>query len=110
MIEKIILDYLNEHMDVPCFMERPPKIPKSFILLERTSGSIDNYVNYCTLAIQSYSESLFKCAQLNEQVKENMLNAITLDDVFSVKLNSDYNFTDPSTKEYRYQAVFDLVY
>ena len=25
-------------------------------------------------------------------------------------LNSDYNFTDTETKEYRYQAVFDINY
>lgn len=110
MIEKVILDYLNKTMTVPCYMERPSKPPKSYILLERTSGSIDNHINYCTLAIQSYGESLYKCAQLNEQLKQKMMNSITLDEVFSVDLNSDYNFTDPSTNEYRYQAVFDLVY
>jgi hypothetical protein len=29
-------------------------------------------------------------------------------DVLSVELNSNYNYTDTSTKEYRYQAVFDI--
>ena len=110
MIEKVLLDYLNKHMAVPCYLERPIKCPKSYVLLEKTSGSIENHIRYCTFAIQSYAETLFKCVQLNEQVIENMLNATLLDEILSVDLNSDYNFTDPSTKEYRYQAVFDLVY
>ena len=31
-------------------------------------------------------------------------------EVGSCELNSDYNYTDGTKKEYRYQAVFDLVY
>ena len=33
-----------------------------------------------------------------------------LDEVSACRLNSDYNFTDTTTKHYRYQAVFDLVF
>lgn len=29
-------------------------------------------------------------------------------EVSGVYLNADYNFTDVETKEYRYQAVFDI--
>ena len=31
-------------------------------------------------------------------------------EVASCRLNSDYNFTDTTKKQYRYQAVFDIVY
>ena len=37
-------------------------------------------------------------------------NAIALEQIVSVSLNSDYNYTDTTTKEYRYQAVFDIVH
>ena len=30
--------------------------------------------------------------------------------IFKSSLNSDYNFTDTSTKKYRYQAVYDIYY
>ena len=36
--------------------------------------------------------------------------AETVDGVYSCKLNSDYNFTNTETREYRYQAVFNLYY
>jgi len=31
-----------------------------------------------------------------------------LNEIGKVKLNSDYNFTDTVTKQYRYQAVYDI--
>ena len=39
-----------------------------------------------------------------------MDNIISLDSISKSKLNSDYNFTDTTKKQYRYQAVYDLVY
>ena len=32
------------------------------------------------------------------------------DPISRVELNSDYNFTDTSTKRYRYQAVYNFIY
>ena len=39
-----------------------------------------------------------------------MLQIIELSEITRVDLNSDYNFTDETTKQPRYQAVFDLVH
>ncbi|SDQ04437.1 hypothetical protein SAMN04487752_0319, partial [Carnobacterium viridans] len=47
-------------------------------------------------------------ALLNEELKEVVENLILLNEISGVRLNSDYNFTDTTTKEYRYQAVFDI--
>ena len=48
---------------------------------------------------------------MNEEIKAMMLDGlITLGAVAKVDLNSDYNFTDTTTKTYRYQAVFDIVH
>lgn len=63
-----------------------------------------------TFALQSYADSMYEAALLNREVIEKMKNMITLDEIFKVKLNSDYNFTDPSTKKYRYQCIFDITY
>lgn len=60
--------------------------------------------------MQSYGGSLYEAARLNHTVKTAMRDAVTLDDVISCKLNSDYNYTDEETKRYRYQAVFDIRY
>ena len=110
MIEKTIIDYLNDNLVVPAYMEMPEDKPERFVLLEKTGSSVENLIYSATFAIQSYAESLYEAAVLNEEVKKAMDNIIALDSVLSSKLNSDYNFTDTETKEYRYQAVYDLFY
>jgi hypothetical protein len=51
---------------------------------------------------------MFKAAKLNDDVVAAMYGLITVPEVTKVTLNSNYNFTDTRTKEYRYQAVFDI--
>lgn len=109
MIEKIILDYLNKVLDVPVYMERPAQKPDRYVLIEKTGGSEKSHIQTATLALQSYAESLYQAAVLNELLKGAMMESITLPQVSRAKLNSDYNYTDTTKKEYRYQAVYDLV-
>ena len=108
MIEIIIKKYLDGHLDVPSFFEYETKMPDSFILIEKTSGSERDHSKSATFAFQSYAKSLYKACELNEKLKEAVEKMINLDEIASVKLNSDYNFTDEETKQYRYQAVFDI--
>lgn len=108
-IEKTILDYLNGVLDVPCMMEIPPKkIEPPFVVIQKTGSSVDNRLYRATLAIQSYGGTRYGASTLNEQVKEAMDSAVILDRVTKSKLNSDYDYTDTSTKRYRYQAVYDI--
>lgn len=111
MIEKTILDYLSDSLDVPCYMEFPENAPDAFVLIEKTGDSIANHISSAVIAVQSYGASMFNAAVLNENVKELMLSLPDQEnDITNVSLNSDYNFTDTSTKRYRYQAVFDVVH
>ena len=77
---------------------------------EKTGSGEEEHINMATFALQSYADSMYEAALLNREVIEKMKNMITLDEIFKVKLNSDYNFTDPSTKKYRYQCIFDITY
>lgn len=110
MIEKTVLEYLNTALSVPVYMEMPEKAPERFVLVEKTGGSVENYIHSATLVIQSYAESMYEAASLNEAVKKAMDGIIVLDAVSKSQLNTDYNFTDTTKKKYRYQAVYDLVY
>jgi hypothetical protein len=53
---------------------------------------------------------------LNDEVKDALLGdslsygLVEEDDIVSVELNSDYNFTDTETSEYRYQAVYVITH
>lgn len=111
MIEKTILDYLSARLpDVPVKMEVPTNRPAVFIVIEKTGSSRVNHIDSATIAVQSYAESLYDAAALNEQVKAAMFDAITLDSISRAALNSDYNYTDTASKHYRYQAVFDVTF
>ena len=110
MIEKTVLDYLDDALQVPVYMEVPENPPKEYIVIEKTSGGVRNHIYNATLAIQSVSESLYLAAGINEQVKAAMEVIADKTEISKCDLNSDYNFTDTSTKKYRYQAVFDLVH
>lgn len=110
MIEKTVLDYLNNSLEESVFMERPEKPVYPYVLIELTGGDMENHIKSATIAIQSYAASLFEAASLNEKVLLAMENIISITDVSKCALNSYYNYTNTATKEYRYQAVFDLVY
>ena len=115
MIEKIVMDYLisanidgvggNVKVTVPV------NPPDEYIIIEKTGSNEENVIEEATMAIQSYSKkSMLRAIEINEAVKDAMRAMPWSTDVFSVKLNSDYNFTDTETKEYRYQAVYNITY
>lgn len=111
MIEKEIFDYLKSELTpTPVYMEIPSNPPTEFVLIEKTGSVRSNLLYSSTIAIQSYSSTLYKAAELNEVVKNVMFLMPDVRDVSSVDLNSDYNFTDSTTKRYRYQAVFDVAH
>lgn len=114
MIEKVVYDYLNECKIAPVKTELPESVPNpgssAFIVVEKTGGGKVNHIHTATIAVQSYAPTLYEAADLNEDVKQAMFDIVSLNEISRSSLNSDYNFTDPSTKQYRYQAVFELTY
>lgn len=109
MIEKTILDFLNDILSVPVYTEIPKDYPSFFYVIEKTGGAQDDHIYNSTITIKSYGETLYQAASLSEDLIEVMLyELIELDQIISVSLNSNYNFTDTSEKRYRYQAVFDI--
>lgn len=108
MIEIIVFNYLKNNLSVPTYVEKPTQKPQRYVVIDKIGSSKENHLLSSTIAFQSYAESKYQAAFLNEQVKEAVENMIQLDEIAGVSLNSDYNFTDTTTKEYRYQAVFDI--
>lgn len=110
IIEETIRNYLDSVLDVPVFMEYPKEPPDRFVLVEKTGGGSINHLASALFALQSYGQSLYEAAVLNSELKQVMANFPSLPQISRAALNSDYNFTDTSTKEYRYQAVYDINY
>ena len=110
MIEIDVLNYLKADKGLKVYMEIPKEKPSSFYILEKTAGGQTDKVNTSTFVVQSYAPTLYDAALMNETAKSAMSDLINLDVVSRVELNSDYNYTDPTTKQYRYQAVFVLTH
>lgn len=112
MIEETLLNYLAQELaPVPVYMETPEDIPEKYYMIEKTGSGETNFIRRATFALQSISSnSLYEAAQMNENLKAAMRGIIYGADISKAALNSDYNFTNTATKQYRYQAVYDLVY
>lgn len=108
MIELTILNHLKTKLSVPVYLEEPETKPDRYVVFEKTSSSRSNELSSATFAFQSYAESMYEAVALNELVKTAVDGLIALDEIASAKLNSDYNFTDTTTKRYRYQAVYEI--
>lgn len=118
IIEETIRNFLNQKATeglIPMAYVTVPDVKKpsndyGFIVIEKTGSSIDNFICTSTIAIQSYADTLYKAAVINENVKKVIQMCVDEDVIIQAKLNSDYNFTDSSTKQPRYQAVFDIIH
>lgn len=118
IIEEKIRNYFNAKAEqgiIPKTYVSIPEVKKpstsyEFIVLEKTGSSVDNHIITSTIAFQSFADTLYKAAVVNEKVKEVMQMCVDDDVVIQARLNSDYNFTDQSTKQPRYQAVFDVIH
>lgn len=117
IIEETLLKYLQEaNIDAvgTNVYTMTPKQPLdgNYIIIDKTGSAYQNGISRATIAIQSISsESLYKAAQINEAVIEAMGDFPgSVTNVFGCHLQADYNFTNTTTKQYRYQAVYDITY
>lgn len=113
MLEQIVINHLTTGLTesgIPVYAEVPPNAPSTFVVIERTAGGRVNIIDNARIAVQSYAPTLYEAATLNETIKTLMFGITANENIGSCRLSSDYNFTDPTTKRYRYQAVFDIVY
>lgn len=109
MIEKVLLDYLDEQLEVFVGMEAPED-QTGYVLIDKTGSQRTNHITTSTFAIQSYGKSLYDAMLLNADVVSAMEGLIELNRITKVELETDYNYTDTATKQYRWQAVYDITH
>ena len=105
MIAKTLLDYLDSVLDVPVVMEAPEQT-SDYVLIDQTGSSRTNHIITTTFAIQSYGDTLHEAMVLNDAVKDAMVGFAELGNVTRVELQTDYNYTNTATKQYRWHAVY----
>lgn len=112
LIEEIIRNYLltQTAITAPVYIDVPSNPPAARIVIERTGGGIEEHIRNNQIAIQSYGASRYKAAFIHEAVLTVMQHIIALPVISACELNAEYDFTDTETKEFRYQAVFDITH
>lgn len=106
MIEETVLNYLNEKLNVPVFLEN--RDIEEYVVIGKTGSGRDNFANSATFFLQSYAATKYNAALLNKQVKKAMDDLVELSEISYSRLNSDYDYTDTTKKKYRYQAIYDI--
>lgn len=109
MVEYVVLNYLNDGLSVPACTEIPSD-QTEFVLIEKIGGGESDHITTARIALQSYGNTLYRAAEINEEVKAVMSRFPELPTISRSKLDNDYNFTDRAKKRYRYQAIFDVTY
>lgn len=110
VIEVYLVEYLTKELGVNVYGQEEDASENTFVVVEKLGSYVENYCRHATIALKSYGATLLDSAKLNERVKNAMDNIIKKPEISYSKLNSDYNYTDTTTKKYRYQAIYDLVY
>lgn len=112
-IEADIRNFLAEWMkknnySYPVYLEHEPDMSVQCFVVEKTGSDEVNFIKSATVAIQSYGSSMAEAASLNELLKIAVADMVQCDRICSCRLSTDYPFTDIDTKQYRYQAVFEI--
>lgn len=120
IVEKKICDFLNARLDVPAYMERPASLTKdtfsyygldgAYVIIERAGGTERNEISTAMFAVKSIAPSLFNAAMLDSLVVKALKDFPAVDNISSCEVITHYNFTDTTTKEYRYQATVAVTY
>lgn len=112
LIEATVIGFLSSQLytnDV--YAERPIDLPAEYYIVEKTAAGEENHIQKATVAVQSISSvSLLNAATMSKAAEKAMKSITSIAGIGKCQLNSAYNFTNPETREYRYQAIFDLYY
>lgn len=114
MIEQTLYNYLVDALDevAPVYMMRPETPPATYVMLMKTGGSKTEHLYTDTFALQSIAPTLYEAVSLDDQVREVMdAAADNLEgQVTRARLTNCYDFTNPTTKQPRYQSVYEIIH
>lgn len=110
MIEFIVKEHLERHLDAPVFFEYPRNPADRFVVLKIDNNPRENLLDSALLVVDSYGPSQIAAAMLNSLVKPILDNLASLPQVSASKRGGDYPAFDSVNKKYRYQAVQNITY
>ena len=111
MIEATLRKYLEDNLTkVPVVMEIPKTPPKKFIMLQLADGGQINHVDAATFFVTIYADSLYSAAELKEDVKTLLFNAISIPGITRSEIGQENAGTDSANHIYTYNLTFNFYY
>lgn len=110
MIELVIKEHLEQHLDAPVYFEFPSDAPDYFIILKRESNPRENMIDSALVIVDSYGPNQLAAAMLNESVKSALDDLNNLPRISASRRGGDYPAFDTRNKRYRYQAVQNITH
>lgn len=113
MIEATIISYLIDAA-IPgigshIYAETPAEnIPENYVLIRRTGGSMADYIRQYNIYTETVGKDRLTTLQNHEAVIAAMLEIRDHTELMACRLNSDYDATTTRTKDYRYQALWQI--
>lgn len=118
-IEKIIINYLVRSqiagIEERVYAERPVSDEDAFILIRRTGGSTANHIRsyliiteVCVRRDEAKGLTKLYAAEIFENLLQAMEQIAESTPLYGCHKNSDYDATDQNSKEYQYQALWQI--
>ena len=118
-VEEIIIDYLTENsitgIGEHVYAEKPVDQEDAYILIRRTGGSERDYIRsylmiteVCVRRDEGNGLTKLYAADIFEELLRKMQSITGTTALYGCHKNSDYDATDPDSKEYRYQALWEV--
>jgi len=110
MIETTIKDYLDTALvGIPIRLEIPKNMPEKFVVLHIIDRGRDNFIESVTMEFDSYADSKYEAAILDESLREAIDTMNETSDI-SCKFSGGDDSNDTTYKKYRYRCYYNLYY
>ena len=117
--EEIMINYLTENaiagIGTHIYAEKPVDQEDAYILIRRTGGSERDYIRsylmiteVCVRRDEENGLTKLYAAEIFEELLQKMRSIADTTALYGCHKNSDYDATDPESKEYRYQALWEI--
>lgn len=110
IIETKIIAYLSGKLGMDVYPEIPKNPPERFVAVQIVDRSRENMIDAVTVEIYSYAESKLETIELDELVREAMLDMPHDPDISSCKLGGGNDSPDTALKRNRYRSYFNITY
>jgi hypothetical protein len=80
-------------------------------MVQKTGSTTRDRLTTAQIVVQSVTvQSKAQAARMNERLAGVMEGIVGTSGISACHLNADYDYTDTTSKRWRYQAVFDITY